>query len=72
MEESDEREKAGKVWDKVVKIYIMEGDMMKHKRDNIHRGRRAVQDKSKRHDRTKVKESAETESKRGIELKEGI
>ena len=43
----------------------MEGDRRKQLRDNVHRGRRGVQDKSRRHDRTKGKECAETESRRG-------
>ena len=43
----------------------MEGDRRKQERDNVHRGRRGVQDKSKRHHRTMGKEIAERESRRG-------
>ena len=63
MEEKDEREG----WNMVglSSRKHMEGDRRKQKRDNVHRGWRGIQDKSKRHDRAKGKESAETESRRG-------
>ena len=55
--------KAGIRWDKVVENIWKEigGNV----RDNVHKGRRGVQNKSKRHDRIKGKESAETGSRRG-------